>query len=148
MATRKQVRDMELPVAPERAFGILLQPSAIRAWWGAARAIVVARPGGVWTAAWGEKEDDPDYVSSCRIRILDWPRRLVMGDCCYHTRTGPLPFEADFVTEFTVEPRPGGCVLRVTQDGFPAEPVADAFYADCEVGWRNTFDAIKRFLAR
>ncbi len=107
---------------------------------------MVARPGGLWAAAWGAAEDDPDYVSAGRIRILEPPRRLVLGDFVYHARSGPLPFEADFTTEFTVEPRTGGCVLRVVQDGFPAESVADAFYAACDTGWRNTLAGIKRFL--
>jgi hypothetical protein len=36
--------------------------------------------------------------------------------------------------------------LRVVQDGFPREPVADEFYAACEQGWHDTFASIKRYL--
>lgn len=147
MTTRRHVVEMALSVPAERAFGLLLQPSAIRGWWGAARAVVIARAGGLWVATWGEREDDPDYVSAGRIRLFEPPRRLVIGDFIYYARTGPLPFEADLTTEFQVEPRPAGCLLRVIQDGFPLDSIADAFYADCETGWRNTFDGIKRFLA-
>ncbi len=146
METRKHVCAMESTVYPERMFEILLQPSAIRGWWGAARAIVVPRAGGLWAAAWGDSEDEPDYVAAGRIRVLEPPRRLLLGDFIYHARTEPLPFDADLTTEFVVEPRTGGCQLRVVQDGFPTDTAADSFYAACEVGWRNTFAGIRRFL--
>ena len=54
----------------------------------------------------------------------------MLTDYRYQAKDGPLPFQADFVTEFTVTPRPQGCTLRVSQDGFPTDSVAaDAFYA-------------------
>src|SRR5262245_50709902 len=145
MATRKHTHRIELPAPPERVFALLHRPSAIRGWWQAARAVVLARPGGYWAAAWGENEDDPDYVSLFRIRVFDPPRRLVLADRQYFAKTGPLPFEAEFVTEFTVEPTPAGSVLRVAQDGFPTAAVADDFYAACEKGWHDTFEGIRRY---
>jgi uncharacterized protein YndB with AHSA1/START domain len=44
-------------------FRLLLTPSAIREWWGVSRDIVTPEQGGIWVAAWGEDEDDPDYVT-------------------------------------------------------------------------------------
>lgn len=146
MPTRRHVCELTLPFPPERIFALLHTPSEIRGWWGAARAVVAAEPGGRWVAAWGDSEDDPDYVCSARIRDFEPPRRLVLDDWFYHAKAGPLPFQADFVTEFVLEPRPEGCVLRVTQDGFPAGPEADEFYAGCERGWRDTFAGIRRHL--
>ncbi len=146
MPTRKHVHEIELAAPPDRVFALLHTPSAIRGWWGAARAIVLPRPGGVWAAVWGPNEDDPDYISVARLLVFDPPRRLVMGDMKYRARSGPLPFHADFITEFTVEATATGARLRVVQDGFPVEPVADAFYAACEKGWRDTFEGIRRFL--
>ena len=49
-------------------------------------------------------------------------------------------------TTFTIESHPEGCLLRVEQDGFTTDPAADAFYQACEVGWKNTFAGIRRFL--
>jgi hypothetical protein len=72
---------------------------------------------------------------------------MVLTDYRYRAKTGPLPFKADFVTEFAVEPHPQGSRLRVTQSGFPAGPEADDFYTACETGWRNTFAGIRRHLA-
>jgi uncharacterized protein YndB with AHSA1/START domain len=147
MSTRQHRVSLELSAAPERVFEILLTPSAIRGWWSASRAIVIPRAGGLWTAAWGEREDDPDYVTSARIAILDRPRRLRLTDFQYYAKTGPLPFKADIQTEFIVEPRPAGCVLTVVQDGFPTDTIADAFYAGCETGWRETIQGIRSYLA-
>ncbi len=146
--TRRHVHEEMFPVPPETLFALLHTPSAIRQWWGAARAIVLPEKGGIWSATWGDSEDDPDYVTMATIREFEPPRRMVLGDYRYRARSGPLPFRADFVTEFLVAPHPEGSTLRVCQDGFPAGPEADEFYSACGDGWRNTFTGIRRFLAR
>ena len=72
---------------------------------------------------------------------------MVLSDQRYVARSGPLPFEANFVTTFEVEPDgTNGARLRVTQDGFPVAPEADEFYANCEQGWHDTFAGIRKFL--
>jgi uncharacterized protein YndB with AHSA1/START domain len=146
MSTRRHVHQEVFPVPPERLFALLLTPSAIRRWWGAARVVVIAEPGGLWAAAWGDEEDDPDYVSVATLRELEPPRRLVMSDYRYRAKSGPLPFEADFEVSFEVEPHAEGAVLRVTQDGFPSGPEGDEFYAACEQGWSDTFAGIREYL--
>ena len=140
---RRHVHEEVFPVPPEKLFPLLHTPSAIRQWWGAARAIVLPERGGVWTATWGGSEDDPDYVTMATIREFEPPSRLVLSDYRYRARSGPLPFRADFVTEFLVAPHPEGSTLRVCQDGFPAGPEADEFYSACGDGWRNTFTGIR-----
>ena len=147
MKTRRHVHEESFAATPEELFALLITPSAIRSWWSAARAIVLPQEGGVWTAAWGEDEDAPDYVSSATILAFDPPRLLVLGKYCYHAKTGELPFEAEFQTEFLVIPQGRETMLRVTQDGFPAESVADEFYAACQRGWRDTFAGIRRYLS-
>jgi uncharacterized protein YndB with AHSA1/START domain len=146
MSSRKHAHQIELAVAPEEAFAILHTPSAIRNWWFADRAIVLARESGSWAAAWGE-EDDPSYVTTATIKIFEPPRRLVLSDFKYYAKEGPLPFEANLTTEFTVIPAGEGSILQVTQDGFPASAAADSFYAACEKGWRDTFESIRRYFS-
>jgi uncharacterized protein YndB with AHSA1/START domain len=146
MQSRKHVHEEAFAASPEQLFALLHKPSAIRRWWSAARAVVLAQPGGLWSATWGDDEDAPDYVTAATIREFDPPRRLVLADYRYAARTGPLPFQADFVTEFTVSPHADGASLRVVQDGFPVGPEADAFYAGCEKGWRDTFAGIRKYL--
>lgn len=146
MGTRRIVHEEPLDRAPADVFAMLVTPSSIRRWWGAHRAVVVARAGGFWAAAWGDREDDPDYASAARIAVYEPPRRLLLADFVYDARDAALPFEAEFQTEFEIEPTGRGCLLRVTQSGFPEAPIADAFYAGCTQGWRDTFRGIRAFL--
>ena len=149
MKFRAHVHQESFDAASERLFGLLITPSAIRQWWGATCAIVDAREGGVWTAAWGD-EDDPDYISTATLVEFDPPRRLVMKYGQYYAKSGPLPFEfaADALTIFTIEPQDKGCTLFVEQTGFPCDSIAADFYADCEVGWKNTFSGIREYLRK
>ncbi len=147
MATRKHVHQIELTASSEDVFKLLITPSSIRSWWGASRAIVLAKKGGVWAAAWGN-EDIPDYVSVYKIAEIEPPRRLFLTETRYFAKSGHPPFDAKMTTEFVIEALAAGTVLRVTQDGFPTDAVADEFYASCETGWRATFDSIEKFLAK
>ncbi len=111
--------------------------------------------------------DERAFLEAIRAAPRNASLRLAYVDClaergdprCEHVRVEeamlllpvysddrPLPFQADFVTELAVEPRPGGALLRVTQDDFPTDSSADAYYAGCEVRWRQTFTGIRRFL--
>jgi len=146
MSTRKHVHEELMSASPEAVFSLLHTPSAIRSWWSAARVIVVPEVGGLWAGAWGQSEDCPDYVTVATMSVFDPPRRLVLSDYRYWAKEGPLPFEADFVTEFLVSPHAQGAVLRVSQDGFPAGSEADEFISACETGWRDTFAGIRKFI--
>lgn len=146
MTTRKLVHEELLPGKQDDVFELLCTPSSIRSWWAAARAIVMANRGGMWAAAWGEAEDDPEYITAATILEYEPPRRLVLGDYRYRAKSGPLPFHADFVTTFEVIPGSDGTILRVVQDGFPLDSEADGFYEACRNGWRDTFIGIRRHL--
>ena len=147
MATRRHVHEESFPVPAIKLFEALVTPSAIRSWWGAAKAIVLPEPGGTWVASWGENENDPDYISSFKILDYEPPVRLLLGEGKYFARDGQPPFEMDkMTTEFVVEEQgPGICALRITQDGFPSEKVADDFYEACVIGWTNTFEGIRKY---
>lgn len=147
MSTRCHVVSIDLDASPELVFASLVTPSAIRRWWFAASAIVDPRPGGIWVATWGDDEDTPDYITSARLLEAEPPRRLVLGEYRYFARTGGLPFEAEFTTEFVVEPHDGRSRLTVRQDGFPDDPIADAFYEGCERGWHDTLASLAAFHA-
>lgn len=141
------VHEETFDASAEELFELLHTPSAIREWWGASRAIVIPKEGGVWAAAWGEDEDAPDYITTATMTVFDPPRRLVFADYAYASKDGPLPFDADFVTEFLVEPAADGTILRVTQDGFPDSAGGQEFLQACEKGWRDTFAGIRRYLS-
>ncbi len=140
---RTHTREEVFKTSAERLFRLLHTPSDIRAWWGASQAIVIPEPGGLWAAIWGA-EDDPDYITVATMKVFEPPRRILFTDYRYKAKSGPMPFEAEFETEFLITPNAEGVVLRVTQSGFPSGAIADAFYAGCQVGWRNTFAGIRR----
>jgi len=146
MSTRSHVHEESFQASPEELFRHLLTPSSIRNWWSAARAVIVPKSGGAYALAWGDSEDEPDYTSVATIRDFEPGRRFVLHDYRYDSKFGDLPFDADFVVEFLVEPHPDGASLRVTQDGFPGGPEGDEFYAGCQQGWSDTFAGIRRFL--
>jgi uncharacterized protein YndB with AHSA1/START domain len=148
MDTRSHIHEEMFYASPEDLFSLLITPSAIREWWGASRAIVNARQGGIWAASWGE-EDYPDYISFATLVEFEPPRKLTMKYGEYYAKSGTLPFEFSdaAVTIFTINPTESGNLLRVEQTGFPLEKVADEFYAACKTGWKNTFNGIRSFLA-
>lgn len=143
METRKHIHEEEFPVSQEEMFEILITPSAICKWWGASRAIVLAEENGVWAGAWGEDEDNPDYITTFTIREYEPPRRILFTDAKYLSKDGGIPFDAKITAEFIVEPAKAGCKLTVIQDGFPVDSAADDFYKGCEIGWRDTFKGIR-----
>ena len=147
MATRRHVQEEFFTVPSDRMFKALITPSAIRSWWGATKAIVLPQAGGTWVASWGENENEPDYISSFKILEYEPPQRMMLGEGKYFARDGQPPFEMDkMTTEFVIEERgPGMCALRITQDGFPSEKVADDFYEACVIGWNNTFEGIRKY---
>ena len=146
MTKRMHVHEEEFLVSPDTMFAILHTPSAICRWWGASRAIVLPEANGIWTAAWGDNVDEPDYVSAFVIRDFEPPTRMFLGEAKYFAREGKPPFETTMTTEFMVESTAAGCILRVVQDGFPCDAIADDFYAACITGWRNTFAGIRNFV--
>ena len=146
MKTRKHEHQESFGVSVERLFMLLHTPSCIRKWWQAHRAIVISQTGGIWAAAWGDNEDSPDFISTATIRVFEPPRRLVLADYRQFAKTGPLPFQADFVTEFCVTPIDAGASLRIVQDGFPMTHDADEFFEACRIGWLNTFEGIRKYL--
>lgn len=144
--TREQRHKIEVRASPETLFRLLHTPSAIRQWWGVSRAIIVPEKEGVWVAAWGENEDEPDYVTLGTITAFEPPHRFALRYDRYFAKAGALPFKADFAVEFLVERRSGASArLQVTQAGFPLGPEADPFYAAVDQGWNITLQAIKTF---
>ncbi len=145
-ATRRLEAEIDLAARPERVFDALVTPSAVRDWWAAARVVVVPRRGGVWAAAWGAEEDDPDYVTTAVMSEFERPRRLTLTDYDYRAKGGPAPFAGEIVTRFEITPADYGAHLRVTQTGFPADSSADEFYEACRKGWRDTLEGLRRHL--
>ena len=145
---RRLSDSIHVPLPPDAAFDLLLRPSAVRQWWSARSVIVVPRDGGAWAAAWGDDEDAPEYVTVACIAEIARPRVLVLDRYTYAAKHGDLPFQADFVVRFEIQPDGAGCQLHVEQCGFPDDAAADARLSACQRGWRETLGSIARHAAR
>ncbi len=140
-STRSQWHEIELPAKPEGVFNLLLAPKLIRGRWNNQGAIITELEG-AWVLAWGERENDPDYVGGARIKSFQAPSRVILAFDYCRSRTGVIPFGAGMTAEFTIQKASGGSVLRVTHAGFPSTPQADLFYEACGHGWRAALQGI------
>ena len=144
--TRSHEHQIGLNAAAEKVFDSLISPAAICSWWQASSAIVIPIKGGIWIATWGDTED-PDYITAHRMTEFERPKTIVFDDAEYIAKAEPPPFELETATKFEIEPvSDEKCVLKVIQTGFPADSIADEFYAACETGWKNTFYGMKTFI--
>ncbi|HNP36044.1 MAG TPA: SRPBCC domain-containing protein [Woeseiaceae bacterium] len=146
MNIRAHVYEENFPTTAERLFTLLYTPSSICQWWGASRAIVVPRADGIWVAAWGEHEDDPDYTTIADISVFQPPHRMLLQNYRVVSKAEPLAPQPAFVLEFLISQRADGASLRIRQDGFPAGSEADRLLAGCVTGWRDTFAGIRQFI--
>lgn len=144
---RKHIAETELASTCDRTFSLLITPSDICAWWSADHAMVMPKLDGLWIAQWGKDMDDPDYLSGGTITVYEPGKCLQLSDMKYSNKTGALPFEIDATVRFEICANESGSKLCVTQEGFPDDPIADEFYAGCEIGWRETLDGMKNYAA-
>lgn len=144
--TREIHKEISVNADADEVFNALITPSLIREWWGAHSAVVLAEPDGIVAIAWGDDEDDPDYLTVSRITLFEPPSSLQLSDYRYRSRNGALPFDNDLPVMFTVVPNDEYTILRVHQSGFPAEESADIYYDGCVKGWTDTLASIKKVL--
>ena len=130
----------------EVVFDALIAPSQIKKWWYANSAVVLPEVGGFLAVAWGDKEDDPDYITISSITELERPYKLKLIYGKYFSKSGPLPFEAEMDVTYTLEHIGEKTKLIVVQDGFPISIAANEYYQGCVKGWEDTLGSIKSFL--
>ena len=130
----------------DEVFDALISPSMIKKWWFVNTAIVLPKVGGFYAAAWGADDDHPDYINFASITEFERPYKLTLVYEKYYSKEGPLPFDINFNTAFTLEEAEGKTILRIMQDGFPVSMAADEFYQGCIEGWDNTFESLKNVL--
>ena len=145
MEIRRQELEEPFGISPERMFQTLTTPSAIRIWFGASTAIVEARQGGSWIAAFGERESDTDFVTAFEILKFEPPKRLLLGAGKFIS-DNKWPLATNMTTEFIIERQPAGCILRIIQQLAPKDPLLDDYFDACVVGWQNSFEGIRNYL--
>jgi hypothetical protein len=95
--------------------------------------------------AWGERENDPNYVAGAKIRAFESPRRVALAYEYCRATTGQLPYGATMAAEFTIQKTQVGALLRVTHTGIPAD--AQAYFDSAAEGWRAMLQGIATLLA-
>ena len=143
---RSVIRSIQLNSPVSEVWNCLLHPSAVKSWWSANQAIIHPEKGGIYAVSWGENIDDPDYVTYANIVEFERFKKLSLANYSYFAKTGNLPFEAEFTNDFILEESPAGTILKVVQDGFPDDAIADDYLKGCEKGWEDVLSAIKNFL--
>lgn len=144
--SREIYQTISIDNTPENIFNALLNPSAIIEWWQAKTAIVIKENNGIYCASWGDNIDDPDYVTSSKIRDLVDPQGFTLEYLSYFSKTGKMPFEAKMYVHFSITPdSKSNTILAVRQTGFPDDPVADEYFEGCQTGWNHVLTNIKTY---
>ncbi len=141
---RKIKKEIRVDNKGGKVFEALITPSLIKKWWGASQAIVVPDEGGIYALTWGENIDKPEYIATAKIQEFKPNVRLILDNYTYLKHNDYLPFKANFKVKFVIECFNNYCVLSVEHTGFPQEKTADNFYNDCEKGWDETLEAVKK----
>lgn len=145
MSTRSQSHEIDLQAAPEAVFKTIMTPKAIRGAWGSLRAVVMDLDGR-WVVAWGERENNPDYVSGATIKAFEAPRRLFLAFEYCRGKAGALTIGNAMTAEFTIQKMGGGCRLRVTHTGIPTDGIGNAYFESAKNGWMAALQGIKQLV--
>lgn len=131
---------------PQELFDALHTPSALRSWWNADRVIIIPRKNGMYAAAWGEDEDDPEYVSSGIYGVYDPPYKSIIVDFRYYAKSDPADFEDLMSVTYEITSRDSEAHLQLTHAGFPEGAEADAYFEACTQGWVTSLKSLKTYV--
>ena len=134
------------PCTPQELFDALHTPSALRSWWNADQVIIIPRKNGMFAVAWGENEDDPDYISSGIYRVYDPPYKSMIEDLRYYTKSDPIDFGSLMSITHKITPRNSEAHLQLTHTGFPEGTEADAYFEACIQGWATSLKNLRTYV--
>ena len=138
--------EKDFACTPRDLFDALHTPSALRSWWNADRVIIIPRKNGIFAAAWGEDEDDPEYMSSGIYKVYEPPYKSVMEDFRYYAKSDPVDFEDMMSIAYEITPSTAGAHLLLTHAGFPDESYADAYFDACVEGWAASLKSLRSYV--
>jgi uncharacterized protein YndB with AHSA1/START domain len=132
-----------IDASPGEVFDAFVDPEAQREWYQhpddppgwIVRTECDARVGGLWTSAWGPREEEL-YRETCVFRVVERPRCLVMTS----TATAPDGTTLDTRIEVTFEEEGGRTRMTVVQKGFPTDELRDLVGG----GWPSTLERLER----
>jgi uncharacterized protein YndB with AHSA1/START domain len=139
-----------LSAAPTRVLGAFTDAQALTAWWQASRAVVAARPLGVFAIEWEPAVEADDLLGRLggifHGTVVEYKagRMLMVADAWW------LPPDTDpigpMALEVTCMMEGPACRLRVHQTGFEDSPRWQRYYAVIDRGWRSSLASLKDYL--
>lgn len=132
--TRSVEQTVEIDVAPERVWRALTVAEELERWFPLEARVVSGAGGAVWMS-WGN-----EYQGEARIVDWDPPRHLRT------TWGAPEGGEPAQMTDYLVEGRGGGTVLRVVTSGFPLDAAWDDWVEGTRLGWQYELSSLKIYL--
>jgi uncharacterized protein YndB with AHSA1/START domain len=136
--------------APTRVLSAFTDPHLLPVWWQTLRAVVAARPLGVFAVEWEPTVESDDLLGRLggvfHGTVIDYKpgRLLAVGDAWW------LPPDSDpigpMALEVTCMMDGPACRLRVRQTGFEDSPRWQRYYAVINRGWRSSLAVLKEHL--
>jgi len=143
-AGRRVNRSTTIQASAARVLEAFLDAELMKQWWGATRALVEPRKGGIWAAAWGEPGQGYRYVVSGVVKSLKPAKRLKLDPLVYFNWERPVlgPMRLGI----SVREKDGLTRVSVRQDGYGDGPDWDWYYEAVVKGWRDALANLKEFL--
>lgn len=139
-----------ITAAPTRVLAAFVDPAALAVWWQASRAIVAARPLGVFAVEWEPTTESDDLLGRLggvfHGTVIDYRagQQLAVADAWW------LPPDSDpigpMALDVTCQMDGPACRLRVQQSGFEEAPRWHRYYAVIDRGWRSSMAALKEYV--
>lgn len=143
--------EQELVIAADPAvvFECFFAADSLRAWWQVVRSVTTPVPLGVYAVEWATTPYRDDLLGSLggvfHGTVVDVKpgRHFLVADAYW------VPPEGDpigpMALEVYCEDDPGGCRLKVVQNGYEDAPRWRRYYAVVSRGWQLSLTALKRY---
>lgn len=138
-----------ITAAPTRVLAAFVDPDALAVWWQASRAIVAARPLGVFAVEWEPTIEADDLLGRLggvfHGTVIDHKpgRLLAIADAWWlPPDTEPI---GPMALEVTCAMDGPACRMRVHQSGYEESPRWTRYYAVIDRGWRSSLAALKEY---
>jgi uncharacterized protein YndB with AHSA1/START domain len=135
--TRAVEETVEIAATPEQVWRALTEAAELERWF-PLEARVVPGEGGEIHLSWKN-----EFAGTSRIVAWEPPRRLAARYGFGEEAGGAVE-----VTEYRLEARGGGTVLRVVTSGIPEGAAWDDWYHGTRRGWRYELRSLKHYLER
>jgi uncharacterized protein YndB with AHSA1/START domain len=138
---------IDIHTTPEKILQAFLKQDQLQSWWGVARSLIQAKPGGLYTLAWDITEQGIKYVSSGIVSEFIPDEYLMIKNFVYVNAEkeilGPMELEIDLIVIDNKTTKVG-----IVQSGYQYGGDWDWYYNAVVRGWPQTLELLKNFLEK